>query len=305
MTSAEKRRGIDDAIKRALEIDPNNIRAYAASIFDNSLSVDVMETNLKKALAIAPNSPFVNYAAGYHYFRVGDYRKSIAAFERTKTLDPLNKTVASNRNRALGAMGRYQEALDELKLSSICEPEKCQTSHANDAWAGFLIALQVEHKEQLIFWLDRFNNNAVGWGENQPEDHYLRMVLAQNFASDYLNESESKEFWNTQTKVPSDGDSPIIYAAMLAQHGHDDLVLDALVEQQQYGLFQNVQDNYILLPGPFELPEAIRRHPRYHKLWESPELASLAKARRANGQTAGLPLPMVDNSESSDKGDQE
>ena len=46
------------------------------------------------------------------------------------------------------------------------------------------------------------------------------------------------------------------------------------------------------MPGRYEMPETIRRNPRYHEFWSSPALRELAAIRRANGQTAGLPLPV-------------
>ena len=80
-------------------------------------------------------------------------------------------------------------------------------------------------------------------------------------------------------------------------------MLTALEQQlnQDGRLISNTHDTYALLPGSFEFPESIRRHPRYHALWERPELASLAKARRANGMTAGLPLPVDTTTDGSDE----
>ncbi|NNM14516.1 MAG: hypothetical protein HKO58_09335 [Gammaproteobacteria bacterium] len=291
MTGDEKRAAIDQAMARALELDPNNVRAYAAAVFDDALPIDVVDVYLQKAQQIAPNSPFVNYASGYFYFMTGDHSKSIAAFERTKSLDPLNKTVSSNRSRALGAMGQHRQELNELKSKIVCEVDQCDGNHANDAWAGLLIALQADQQDQLALWLERFNNTLSGWGADQPQDHYRRVELAQHFAASKLDETVDQTFWSSFTEVPSKTDSPTLWAAILAQHGHVEIVLDAL-EQQEGGLFLNTQDHYILLPGPFEMPETIRRHPRYHALWQRPEMASLAKARRANGHNAGLPLPI-------------
>ena len=56
--------------------------------------------------------------------------------------------------------------------------------------------------------------------------------------------------------------------------------------------FANIQDTFTLLSGPFEMPDVIRRHPRYHAIWETPHMKELADVRRANGQSAGLPLPI-------------
>lgn len=294
MTPGERRTAIGQAITRALELDPNNVRAYAAGAFDRALPVDVIDSYLQKALDLAPNSPFVNYAAAFHYLNTGDHRKSIAAFQRTQSLDPLNKTVATNRNKALGAMGLHQQVLNELKPKVVCEASLCDGNHANDAWAGVLVAMQSNQKDEIPVWFGHFNNAIAGWGDNQPEDFDLRLELVQNFAAVLMGEPVNQDYWSSFTELPTEGDSATYWAAMLAQHGQVDIVLTALEQQleQEGELTATTQDTYALLPGPFEFPESIRRHPRYHALWERPELASLAKARRANGQTAGLPLPI-------------
>jgi len=303
MTPAEKRLAIEQAMARALELDPDNVRAHAAAVFHDKLHIDTINAHLQKATDLAPNSPFVNYAAGHHYFRSGDHRKSIAAYQRTQSLDPLNKTVASNRMRALGAMGLHKQVFNELKNKVVCEAGECDGNHANDAWAGLLVALQLGQKEHIPVWFGHFNNALSGWGDNQPEDHFLRLKIAQNFAAVQMGEPVDQGYWSSITTVPSYGDSATIWAAILAQQGHVDTVLTALEQQlnQDGGLISNTHDTYALLPGSFEFPESIRRHPRYHALWERPELASLAKARRANGMTAGLPLPVDTTTDGSDE----
>ena len=303
MTPAEKRLTVDQAMARALELDPDNVRAHAAAVFHDKLPIDTINAHLQKATDLAPNSPFVNYAAGHHYFRSGDHRKSIAAYQRTKTLDPLNKTMARNRNAALGAMGLHRQALDELKMHVVCKADQCDGNHANNAWVGLQLALQLNQKEHIAVWFGHFNNALSGWGDNQPEDHFLRLKITQNFAAVQMGEPVDQGYWSSITTVPSYGGSATIGAAILAQQGHVDTVLTALEQQlnQDGGLISNTHDTYALLPGSFEFPESIRRHPRYHALWERPELASLAKARRANGMTAGLPLPVDTTTDGSDE----
>jgi hypothetical protein len=42
-------------------------------------------------------------------------------------------------------------------------------------------------------------------------------------------------------------------------------------------------------PGRFEIPEQVRADPRYRTIWSLPGLSQIERARRANGQLAGLP----------------
>ena len=79
--------------------------------------------------------------------------------------------------------------------------------------------------------------------------------------------------------------------AVLARLGEHERAIDILFDRRA-GTHAQFQIVFLLTPGRYELPESIRRHPRYHEFWSQPGMAEWAEIRRANGAIAGLPLPM-------------
>ena len=75
--------------------------------------------------------------------------------------------------------------------------------------------------------------------------------------------------------------------------GHQDIALEALFSP---GVLQSgvkgAYSFFALSDSRWQMPESIRRHPRYHEWWTRPGMAELAAARRANGKPFGLPLPI-------------
>ena len=84
-------------------------------------------------------------------------------------------------------------------------------------------------------------------------------------------------------------------ATLLARLGEDDRAIDILFRIHETDVAFELE--YILTPGRYELPERTRRNPRYHEFWSLPGMAEWAEIRRANGATAGLPLPAEEASE--------
>ena len=52
---------------------------------------------------------------------------------------------------------------------------------------------------------------------------------------------------------------------------------------------------YLLDDSQAQVPDAVRRDPRYHALWSSPGMQEVARIRRENGEPYGLPLPITDD----------
>ena len=87
--------------------------------------------------------------------------------------------------------------------------------------------------------------------------------------------------------------SLLLTVSYLALMGHQDIALEALFSPDV--LLNGLQSSYsffALSDGRWQMPESIRRHPRYHEWWSRPGMAELAAARRANGKSFGLPLPI-------------
>ena len=91
-------------------------------------------------------------------------------------------------------------------------------------------------------------------------------------------------------------ESPIgdlVGVSFLAHNGMETRALELLWDPSvlTYGL-QTASSTFPLTDSAWQMPESIRRHPRYHEWWARPGYAELAEVRRANGQPYGLPLPV-------------
>ena len=109
-----------------------------------------------------------------------------------------------------------------------------------------------------------------------------------------LNKPLDTEFWkNADLSGYLIEESALIIASILAQHGQEDRALDLLFSglEKTGAQFENIESFFALSPGRLEVPDSLRRHPRYHEYWKLPGMAELADVRRANGMPYGLPLP--------------
>ena len=120
--------------------------------------------------------------------------------------------------------------------------------------------------------------------------------LLHNFAEFSVNDKIDRDYWRSvDISNQASRNCYLVVGSILAQVGEDERALDFLSSQVDSGFGSGSECLYPLLPGRFEMPERIRRDSRYHNLWSSPGMQGVADARRANGQTAGLPLPINSN----------
>jgi tetratricopeptide (TPR) repeat protein len=105
---------INSLIKKALEIDPNTVRAYTVKA-DLSTTDDNWEDaklNFEKALALNPNDAtahhhFANY---YGELPVPDYKNKLVHITIAQELDPFSSAINGAKFRALIANNEFEEA---------------------------------------------------------------------------------------------------------------------------------------------------------------------------------------------------
>ncbi|WP_260482322.1 TIR domain-containing protein [Sphingomicrobium flavum] len=282
-------RKIRAALDRALELDPGNARANAVLA---AWGVDPAGAQgfIDAALARAPNDAFVAYSAGLHAQFVGDMDEAIRQFDRSLALDPLNLTVWRIRTFAYSGAGRFDEVSEELMNAATCT-DTCHFGQVIFAASGLLATVHDQSAEDIGRWLALLGENRQRVaGESGEDDLWL------NWLSDYARSVTSDQSFTAQ--LPAD---PAAYrigvglatpATLLAHSGHFDEALILLENGRKEMELFGPNDFLPLLPGRLEYPEELRRDPRYHALWSHPQMKALAQARRANGQTAGLPLPI-------------
>lgn len=280
------------AFATALELDPNNARALAGLVyFHVNRQIDIPRANqfLQRAFEAAPNHGFTHYSAAQFYFSVGDEMRSTRAIKRAMLADPLNQTLRRIEFQHEAAFGHYaadSPILDELEG---CQSTECDSGQWLIAWAAMAAALHAADEARLRRMRDIFQgvNERLGARGFGPDVYEFLM----NYCDSVLD-IENAEYWSNSDFMGMESVGVVASdASILAQRGQSEMALTILENVANNGrFFASRGVSYVLWPGRFEIPEHIRRHPRYHAIWALPGMPEIELARRANGMTAGLPL---------------
>jgi TolB-like protein/tetratricopeptide (TPR) repeat protein len=291
-TPAESSREALDALEHALQLNPEAARTHAAlAAYYSSLRLDIERATFhaRRAMEIAPNAAFTNYALADVLASRGEIDEAGRALDRAISMDPINPTIRRVGAELLGMYGRGENMLTG--------PEHCegQTSYPICLAAQFRAALHAENSAAIAVILDE-----MAGIEPTPEER-LGLVSPEfetvadfhtAMAAFFLGGDDELAARFTRMAL----DSQAIWvrrAQLLAEAGYIDQALDVLIAGYHKGWDADIV--WHLTEGVFEFPEALRRHPRYHEYWSLPGMAEFAAVRRANGQSAGLPLPIEDD----------
>ena len=281
----------ENSLARALELDPNNVRAHAALISWNSkdgINISMAKQYIKKGLELGQNDAFMIYVIANYYYMIGNIPKSTEFYNRSMALDPLNQTVIRVRLPSFVSSGRYVNEAQTLSETYPCDEGECNSVPA--AWALLQAALVSSSEDEIRIRRDKFKDFLLTSHRANPW-----LDLMSTHVDSLLGETVDPDYWkNVDLSSGSIQEGAWVIASILAQHGEEIRALDLLFSGQESSgqVFPNMEALYALVPGRLEMPESLRRHPRYHEFWNLPGMPSLAEARRANGQTAGLPLPI-------------
>jgi len=277
-----------NAFSRALEIDPDNARAHAGlGWFHTNWQPDLTSALAHSALAIeiAPNAAYAHYARGALLSWTGDYQASARSYRRALSLDPLNNTVALNFADDLMVLGDGNGAVRAIEQCAEC-PEifaeylrfnALVPSSSEEEILNALLELIPVLREAMADLPEEARNVEVAEFSDQVD-----LILGIEGAGELVRADIDEDIENDEIDFDT-----VVYFALL---GEGDAAANAIYSLYGSEEFSDLTD--YLLPGRRGFPETLRRHPRYHEFWELPGMPELAAARRANGQTAGLPLPI-------------
>ena len=152
-------------------------------------------------------------------------------------------------------------------------------------------ALHAADQAELRRMRNIFQRVYEGRGAEEYDPAVYEFLMA--YADSILGEGDA-EYWSNTDFLASNAVSNLSSdASVLARHGRSEEALAILEKVAREGRFFHSRGvPYVLWPGRFEIPEHIRRDPRYHEIWTLPGMPEIELARRANGLTAGLPLPI-------------
>lgn len=287
---------VSAAFARALEIDPENPRALAGLVYwhlNRQIDIPAANRYLDRALAFGPNYGFTNYAAAQFYFSVGDELRATRAINRAIVADPLNDTLRRIQFQHNAAFGRYDPASPFLEGMEDCVEQGCGMGHWFKAWMVLVAALHAADENEIRDMRDIFHSVFSSLGDSADSVRASHELLIA-YTDGVLGDDAHEDYWrNLDFLSLEPARTFVLDASILAQQGLDEQALTVMERVTKSGrFFASRGITYVLTPGRFEIPEHIRRHPRYHALWTLPGMPEIELARRANGMTAGLPLPV-------------
>lgn len=280
-------RGLE-VLTRALAINPDTARAHSGLTTYYAypgLDLRLANEHGRRALELAPNATHSNYFYALTLFRSGDFDGALSAADRALTIDPLNEVPLFFVLRELAANG-LTEALDQ-RLAECGQCDDFSRAHFTRRVTNHN-GSEAEVRAALAGFAAFARAQDDGTPETRQEietgvrliTDLTEVLLGVEGAGAFFSAELNDEIADTED------------AAVLAHLGEDDRAIDALFNNHVIEVPGAPDLEYILTPGRYEFPERTRRHPRYHEYWSLPGMAEWAEIRRANGQTAGLPLPM-------------
>ncbi len=294
--SQENFRGfVADVYERALTLDPVNARAHAGLAFWHAnVEIDVEKSafHLERALELSPNGAFSNYAAANYYFSIADKQQTFDRFERAIAIDPLNQTLRRVKFESFTAMGRFEPPPRELLERAECIDDVCDAFATFAAYFILQGAIAAGTDEDIRAAIERIERTR---SSIEADAAYMRaqMDTFLEFARQTINQPPEYVLdLDTVAALESGPSDPWVNCVFVVRLGLGECDFERMSEVIAVGsAFPGVSGLLPLLPGKFEMPESVRRDPRYHDVWLLPGMPELAAARRANGVSAGLPLP--------------
>ena len=267
------------AFERALALDSDNVTAHIGlAPWHANYKVDIEKArhHLDRALALAPNRAEAQYAAALYWGAAGDDAAMFRAFDRAIALDPLNNAIQRIHAQMQVFTGRDDAAFAYL---DDCREKQCMDPRL--LTGGILLAAVLTGDEQ------RTDQTLIEFDALMGTGHNLREI------ADVILERENnpKPIVNLDFGEPGHPNFFGIVGPVIAKTADEDALFNTLEQLQAEGLMFSEPYGWAPYFGANPYPDWVLRHPRYHALWERPGMRELAVARRANGQSAGLPLP--------------
>lgn len=103
---------MESALKRMLEVDPNNQLAYNAlgySLADRNIRLDEAHDLIAKAMALAPDDPYIVDSMGWVLFRQGKFKEAETMLRQAYALLP-EAEVMAHLGEVLWLSGQQEEA---------------------------------------------------------------------------------------------------------------------------------------------------------------------------------------------------
>lgn len=282
-------RTVNQALSRALAIDPNNVTALTSGAYwrlNEQLDIAGARELLLRVEKIDPKQAAFGYA-GY-WLKVGEPDKAIEVYEKMAALDPLNYSFRRSVADVYSTMGRHDDA---LKFYNECQAINC----LREGFIAFgsTVVLLSGNEAEITRWHELWKQfSAFIKFLPQSELPQVVRVVPAYFAT-LFGEPEADqlqqdmiEMFKTDPVTDTIGQWGPTFARFLPA----DLMMDTLELAYERGDLFGASFDLMPFYGQDNYPDEILAHPRYLALWEKPGLKELETLRRANGYTDGLPI---------------
>nr|WP_314626331.1 tetratricopeptide repeat protein [uncultured Noviherbaspirillum sp.] len=129
---------METSLRKIMKIAPNNQNAYNAlgySLAERNIRLDEAYTLISKALALAPEDPFIMDSMGWVQYRLGRLKEAEELLRRAYSIRP-DVEIAAHLGEVLWAMGQRDDARKLWREASVKDPK-------NDTLKNTLGRLQV------------------------------------------------------------------------------------------------------------------------------------------------------------------
>ncbi|WP_205743097.1 hypothetical protein [Halioglobus maricola] len=287
---------VEDAFQRALGLDSRSHRALSGLVYwhtNRVIDIPRAYDYLKRAEASGATNGFTYYVASQYYFSVGDEALTMGSIRRASLADPLNHTYSRHEFLYAAAFGDYRYNDPFLQELDACTASDCSPTQWIIAWSAALAALHSANDAEIRRARDTLMEVFAALGAAGFAAEYQEYLIA--YMDRVLGIDPRQQYWDAVDFTDRDpGGLFTLDAAILARVGRLEDALDLLeriAEADRF--FANRSVPYVLSGGGLEMPEEIRRHPRYHAIWAQPGMPAIELARRSNSTNAGLPLPPI------------
>lgn len=283
---------LENDIANALALNPDDHTLHAALVrwhAFSTLDLSQARVHLQQTEALAPASIEALDAASLYYWVVGEGEKALALHKQIQRRDPLNDISKLGVAQRQSVLGHYDDAFE---FFDACQKSNC----LQEGFVGYASAAAIYSGDP---------QRMARWSETFKQFHAFTKTLPPSYLPK-VTEVHGAFFATAFDWPQADSQAEIEQAKAVFERelitNHIGIwgpsFTEILPEETFFATLELAHERNDLFSAPFGFapfyganpyPDWVLEHPRYHELWKDPRLALLAEARRANGQTAGLP----------------
>ena len=207
------------AIKRALELNPNEVNAHLATAILNTkvAAFDEAQVALERALSVQDNHPTALYLYSELALARNDFEEALAYAEQARDIDPLSPWINVNLAIVLHWQGNYAAALKALETAISVDNEYTWAY----VWQAKVLQVQGNIEAAIssmetCLELDPASTINSAWlgmlyleaGDIAKADEWFAHTAT------LYGDSDDARFWQSYTRFASSGDKTVVHSLL-------------------------------------------------------------------------------------------